>query len=177
MHRIVCAASVALSVYRYTSEVGGCLSLRAQPGNRFVSFVHGPTRREIIIRWVVLSHGRFFLLLRLLLLLLRACALGFCLFFGFWLLASFFFFLFFSFFSPARLCSRVWLGLVVPAPVRLCAWLLAFGLRDAYAPARSCAWLLASVFLLLLLRARVLGFWLLSWLSAFARLAFSSLHV
>ena len=29
-------------------EVGGCLSLRAQPGNRFVSFVRGATRREII---------------------------------------------------------------------------------------------------------------------------------
>ena len=50
----------------YISEVRGCLSLRAQPGNRFVSFVRGvcdATRREIIIRWVVLRHGRFLLLL------------------------------------------------------------------------------------------------------------------
>ena len=48
---------------------------------------------------------------------------------------------------------------------RLCAWVLAFLLL------RACVlgfWLLASLLLLLLLRACVLGFWLLPWLWAFA---------
>ena len=47
------------------SEDGGCLSLRAQPRNRFFSFVRGGSQCEIICRWPRLGHGRF---LRLLLL-------------------------------------------------------------------------------------------------------------
>ena len=106
------------------SEVGGCLSLRAQPGNRLVSFVRGVTRREIItplglVRSNVVPSPR----------------------------------------RPVWRSGLAWLGLAAPAPVHLCAWLLAFGFpappapAPAPAPARLCAWLLALVL--------VFGFWLL----------------
>ena len=118
------------------SEVGGCLSLRAQPGNRFVSFVRGGARREIIgllgtVRpWTVpaapaapaRSRER----------------LAWLLAFGFWLLASFFFFFSFLLFLLCTCALGFWL---------LCARALGF-------------WLFASV--LLLLRACALGFWLLA---------------
>ena len=129
-------------MYIYVSEVGVCLSLRAQPGNRFVSFVCGATRRVIICtlgrfapRTVAAGTAAAAASPRLCTRLL-AC--------GFWLLSFSLLFLFFFFFALVPLAFGFWL---------LCARALGF-------------WLLAFL-LLLLLRACALGFWLLAFVLAF----------
>ena len=124
--------------------------MRAQPGNRFVSFVDGATRREIIY-----TLGRF--APRTVPAAPPAPRLGpRVLAFGFWLLASFFFFFSFLFFSSVRLCPwllafgfcalvRLTFGFWPPCLLLLCARALDFWLLASVppAPARLCAWLLA----------------------------------
>ena len=117
-----------------------------QPGNRFVSFVRGGVRREIIgllgmVRpWTVppaAARSRE-----------RLAWLGLA--FGFWFFASFFCFFSFLLFL---LCVCA-LGFWLLAFVRSCAWLLAFGLPAPAALARLCAWFLAFVL--------AFGLWLLA---------------